>query len=205
LHSISKEIFLKYRSIFIDAGVFKCYRGDSALTARIKVMLPETSTTSFSYVHTGDLCRYNKDGDIVYIGREDFRVKIYGQLVEPEVIEQIIMKATDLIDCCIVRKEQMEELNDEYLSCHLLVTSAVDSQNLIHQIEIYCRRHLPSFMVPVAWQVNSKFPLTPTGKIARKQLGKIKRMGNIDHTQNTYVAALFPFLTPFVYVSVDGM
>ncbi|CAF4023463.1 unnamed protein product, partial [Adineta steineri] len=140
--------------IFIDNGVFKCYRGDPILTSRTKVILPDISTTNSSYVRTGDLCRYNKDGDIVYAGREDFRVKIYGQLVEPEVIEQIVLKTTDLVKACIVRKEQMQEVNNEYLSCHLLVTSDVDSQDLIHQIEVYCRQHLPSFMVPVAWQIH---------------------------------------------------
>ncbi|CAF1177754.1 unnamed protein product [Adineta steineri] len=164
-------------------GVFKCYRGDPILTSRTKVILPDISTTNSSYVRTGDLCRYNKDGDIVYAGREDFRVKIYGQLVEPEVIEQIVLKTTDLVKACIVRKEQMQEVNNEYLSCHLLVTSDVDSQDLIHQIEVYCRQHLPSFMVPVAWQIHSEFPLTPSGKIARKQLGEIKPTNNIGHIQ----------------------
>lgn len=153
------------------------------LTARTKVTLPDISTVSSVYVRTGDLCRYNTDGDIVYVGRKDFRVKIYGQLVEPEVIEQIVLEASDLVNACVVRKEEMQELNNEYLSCHLLVTSAVDSRDLIHQIEVYCRQHLPTFMIPVAWQMHSEFPLTPTGKIARKQLGEIKRTNNIYHTQ----------------------
>ncbi|CAF4542426.1 unnamed protein product, partial [Didymodactylos carnosus] len=156
-------------------GVFKCYRGDAVLTGRTKVSLPNVSTTSHLYVRTGDLCRYNKDGDIVYVGRQDFRVKIYGQLLEPEVVEQIVMEASDLVNGCVVQKEEVKDSNDEYLSCHLLVTSAVDYRDLVHQVEVYCRQYLPSFMVPVAWQVHSKFPLTPSGKIARKELGKIQR------------------------------
>jgi acyl-coenzyme A synthetase/AMP-(fatty) acid ligase len=157
------------------------------LTARTKVILPDVSTTNTHYVRTGDLCRYNKDGNIVYVGRLDFRVKIYGQLVEPESIEQIVTKASNLIHSCIVRKEEIKESNDEYLSCHLLVTSAVDFRDLIHQIEVYCRQYLPSFMVPVAWQVHSQFPLTPTGKIARKQLGEIHRMDSAGRSHSGYV------------------
>ena len=152
--------------------------------------LPNVSTASNLYVLTGDLCQYDKDGNIIYVGRKDFRVKIYGQLVEPEAVEKIVIAASDLIKDCVVRKEEVMDSNDEYLSCHLLVKSVIDSEVLIKQIEDYCRQNLPVFMVPVAWKIHSQFPLSPTGKIARKQLGEIPRISSIGQKPDEYVMTL---------------
>ena len=155
------------------------------------MLLPNVSTASPLCVLTGDLCQYNKDGDIVYAGRKDFRVKIYGQYVEPESIEKIVITASDLVSDCVVRKEEVTDSNDEYLSCHLLVKSVVSSPTLVQQINNYCRQHLPTCFVPVAWQIHSQFPLSPTGKVARKQLGAIQRANGIGQMENEYVTAHF--------------
>lgn len=139
---------------------------------------------------TSDLARYDADKNLIFVGRDDFRIKIAGQLVVPEGIEAAIIRANEHVKACVVRKDNVS--NDangadgyEYLSCHVLAPDfdATKHNDLIRDLTAFCQQNFPSFMVPTAWKIYDLFPLLPTGKINRKQFDKLER---------TYISSLIP-------------
>lgn len=128
------------------------------------------------------MARYNADGDLVVIGREDFRVKIFGQLVVPEEIEEAVIRASEHVETCVVRKEtgmdsSSGDDDQEYLSCHVLAPSIPPENHIdfICHLEKFCRRNLASFMIPAAWKVYDTFSYLSTGKVDRNQFSKLQR------------------------------
>jgi len=66
------------------AGLASGYLGDAAKTAERFIHHPETHERLYC---TGDLGRYLSDGNIEFLGREDFQVKILGHRIELAEVE----------------------------------------------------------------------------------------------------------------------
>ncbi|HEX8282689.1 MAG TPA: amino acid adenylation domain-containing protein [Pyrinomonadaceae bacterium] len=65
-------------------GVARCYWKDEAKTRASFITHPRTGETLY---HTNDLGRYLPDGDIEFLGRDDFQVKIRGYRIETGEVE----------------------------------------------------------------------------------------------------------------------
>jgi acyl-CoA synthetase (AMP-forming)/AMP-acid ligase II len=117
------------------------------------------------YVKTGDLARYNARGELVYVGRAEFEIKLCGQRVETSITENAIMNwSPSKISNCLVTKIPK--------SSDLLVAYIVSNDSKLNTEEIrdYCDKLLPQYMVPSYFVVLDKFPLNFNGNIDRKQL-----------------------------------
>lgn len=117
------------------------------------------------YIRTGDLARYNVRGELVYVQRIDFQIKIRGQRVETTEIENTIINwSTDKISNCLVTKASH---NEDLLVAYIVSN---DLQLETDNIRDYCNRHMPQYMVPSYYVVLDKFPLNSNLKVDRKQL-----------------------------------
>lgn len=110
---------------------------------------------------TGDLCRWNEDGQLEFFGRKDFQVKLRGYRIELAEIETVALKM-DVVEQTVA---EVREINGaEHLvlfvvwRCGALTTSIKPLGNL------------PSYMQPSYIIQLDKLPLTPSGKIDRKAL-----------------------------------
>ena len=117
------------------------------------------------YIKTGDLARYNTRGELVYVGRTDFQIKINGQRVETSEIENTIINwCPSKISNCLVTKTPP---NDNLLVAYIISN---DLELDTEEIRNYCNKHLRQYMIPSYFIVLNKFPLNANGKIDRKQL-----------------------------------
>ncbi|MGZ6503233.1 MAG: non-ribosomal peptide synthetase, partial [Tumebacillaceae bacterium] len=71
---------------------------------------------------TGDLARFLPDGNVQYMGRLDYQVKIRGQRVEMGEIEEVLMQQTDVRDAVAVVREDVP--GDQRLVAYLVVHEA---------------------------------------------------------------------------------
>ena len=114
---------------------------------------------------SGDLARWTSSGDIEYIGRNDFQIKIRGLRVELEEINNAIKKLDGISNCVtIVRK-----INNIDTICSFVVSKNKEPE----QIKKELNKHLPHYMIPTHIVILDKLPLTPNGKIDNKNLPKI--------------------------------
>ncbi|CAF3827398.1 unnamed protein product [Rotaria sp. Silwood1] len=148
-------------------GVFAGYYGRPDLTAQVLIDINGEQC----YL-TGDLGRLDIDsGELFFIGRRDFQVKLRGQRIELFAIELVILRSSSKIINCVVMKEDSED--DSYLAAYIQVEQHIDNNTFLDEIIVSCRAQLPSYMIPSKWFLVPKLPLNASGKIDRKRLRQI--------------------------------
>ena len=116
--------------------------------------------------HTGDLCRWNEDGQIEYMGRIDTQVKLRGFRIELGEIESKALNIEGIRQAAAeVRKVQ----GNEHLVLYYTVVegSSIDSDSITAALKA---SSLADYMVPDAYMQMDVMPMTPNGKINRKAL-----------------------------------
>ncbi|EEY22270.1 HC-toxin synthetase [Verticillium alfalfae VaMs.102] len=139
---------------------------------------------------TGDLVRYQSDGNLTYIGRKDTQVKLRGQRVEledvehhalasvpgaKEVVVEVITPSGEgggqqLLAAFVLLIHQDHTKNDGFRTQGGAGVSAL-SGTLV--IEDSLSQRLPNYMVPTVWFAIDAMPLTLAGKTDRRKLREI--------------------------------
>ncbi|KAL6596797.1 acetyl-CoA synthetase-like protein [Neocallimastix californiae] len=119
---------------------------------------------------TGDLGKWNEEGEIDIIGRMDFQVKIHGQRIELGEIENTIKEIKGVEYVVVIDKTK--ENGDKYLICYYYNNGKEIDGNVIRE---YCKKKLPRYMVPHYYKKISKLPLTSNGKLDRKALPELSK------------------------------
>ncbi|MGE5325043.1 MAG: amino acid adenylation domain-containing protein [Actinomycetota bacterium] len=143
------------------------YLGRPALTAKRFVPDPFSSAPGARMYKTGDLVRYAASGDIEFIGRNDFQIKIRGMRVELAEIEMELRQHPSVREV-VVTVRQDDRTNEKTLAAYLVPKpeAAINSIQLRESL----RERLPEHMVPTHFTVLQDFPLTRSGKINRLAL-----------------------------------
>ena len=115
---------------------------------------------------TGDLVRMLPDGNIEYIGRNDFQVKIRGYRIELGEIENRIQGFQDfrMIEQAVVLVN--DKGDNKYLVGYFVAKEQVD----VEELRSYLSKQLPEYMVPTGLLQIEQMPLTVNGKLDRKAL-----------------------------------
>ena len=142
------------------------YYNDGAKTAASFIPDPYSNIPGSRMYRTGDIGRYNENGEIEFLGRADFQVKIRGFRIELGEIESELEKGEWVRDA-VVDVRQIDE-TDKRLVAWLTVKQGAnaDLESLRGQI----RETIPDYMYPSIWVILDELPLTPSGKIDRKAL-----------------------------------
>ncbi|CBL45103.1 Non-ribosomal peptide synthetase modules and related proteins [gamma proteobacterium HdN1] len=113
---------------------------------------------------TGDLCRQLPSGEIEYIGRKDFQVKVRGLRIELGEIEKALSETAETLHSQV--SDSLVIVRDEKLIAYIVAPETLDTASLRNGL----RARLPEYMVPNAIICLPKWPLTPNGKVDRKAL-----------------------------------
>ena len=117
---------------------------------------------------TGDLGRFNKDGNLEFLGRIDRQIKIRGQRLEVEEIESLLLKHPDVKEAVVAVEKNS---GSNIIGLHAFIVPAKTEIN-ISRIEDYLISRLPAYMIPSYYVLINNIPLTVTGKIDYKVLEK---------------------------------
>ena len=118
---------------------------------------------NIKYYKTGDLVKQNRNGNIEYIGREDFQVKIRGHRIELEEVIRSI-ETYEYVKRAVVKSILKNETS--YLIGYLISDHQINISNLFEHL----RSILPLFMVPSYIIQLPRFPETFNGKIDMNKL-----------------------------------
>jgi amino acid adenylation domain-containing protein len=166
-------------------GLSRGYLNNPELTAR-KFLSVFSMSSSFyrsymsymSYIiyRTGDMARWLPDGNIEFLGRMDFQVKISGYRVELGEIESHLLKHPSIKEVAVVAKESGE---NKYLCAYFVFKKDRENTEVTEIIE-YLKGELPDYMIPSYFASLENMPLTPGGKIDRKALKSFDTDGLTD-------------------------
>ncbi|MEG4517833.1 MULTISPECIES: amino acid adenylation domain-containing protein [unclassified Microcoleus] len=116
---------------------------------------------------TGDLGRFLPDGNIEFLGREDFRIKIRGYRIEAGEIE-VALNQHPAVRSCVVTAF------GEQHSQKRLIAYVVPQQNNAApetcELRQFLSQKLPEYMLPSAFVMLEALPLSANGKVDRKAL-----------------------------------
>ncbi|NEO94893.1 MAG: amino acid adenylation domain-containing protein, partial [Moorea sp. SIO3G5] len=155
---------------------------------------------------TGDLGRYLPDGNIEFLGREDFQVKINGYRVElgeievalkqyPGIKEAIVTTIGDspqskrlvayavpkeksvIKDYSLVDGNQTEDKDE-------VIQPDQELNYIAEQLRKHLVQKLPEYMVPTDYLILEVLPLSANGKVDRKRLPKPQRQTIAETTQH---------------------
>jgi acyl carrier protein len=114
---------------------------------------------------TGDLCRYLPDGNIEYLGRNDFQVKIRGFRIEVGEIESVLGRHPAVHEVVVLARE--DDPGNKRLIAYLVAKQPAPG---IDELRDFLKQKLPDYMVPAAFVILDAFPLTFSGKVDRRAL-----------------------------------
>lgn len=120
-------------------------------------------------VWSGDTVTMDEEGFLYFVGRADEQIKTSGYRVSSTEVEEVIFASG------LVREVAVLAIPDQTLGQAIVAfVQPVDesSATLEDELRSYCKKALPSFMVPQQIILVSALPKTPNGKIDRKQLAE---------------------------------
>lgn len=118
---------------------------------------------------TGDLVRLLPSGVIEFVGRKDSQIKVRGFRIELGEIEAVLGNQSKIQEAVILAKKMADGNNS--LFAYYTVTRGMQIEQ--SEIREYLASSLPEYMVPERLIEVQEMPLSPTGKIDRKQLATI--------------------------------
>jgi D-alanine--poly(phosphoribitol) ligase subunit 1 len=118
------------------------------------------------FYRTGDLCKMDDEGDILYIGRMDFQIKVNGFRVELSEIEFQAKKYLGKTNAVAVAYEN----ENGSTAIGLAIESEIFNTEALKGQFI---KTLPSYMIPNRIVFTNSFPLNVNGKTDRKELKKM--------------------------------
>lgn len=114
-------------------------------------------------LRTGDLARYDEDGNLVFVSRKDFQIKHMGRRIELGEIESVADKLTEIQRCCCLYDEKRKMIK---LFCELIPGCDWDGK----AVQSAMRGRISDYMLPNRVIILDSMPLNANGKINRTQL-----------------------------------
>ncbi|MGA7106464.1 MAG: non-ribosomal peptide synthetase [Terracidiphilus sp.] len=148
-------------------GVARGYWNRPELTAARFLAIPPLCDSRL--YRTGDLARYRPNGDIEFLGRADYQIKLRGHRIEPGEIEAALEECSGIRRAVVVVREDRE--GDKRLVAYL--AGETQSAEGLADLRRALEAKLPEFMIPSHLVFLPELPLTDNGKIDRNALLKL--------------------------------
>jgi len=137
------------------------------LTAARFVPNPFSEVPGDRLYRSGDRVRYRENGDIEFLSRVDDQIKIRGFRIELGEIEALLQRHPAVQEVAVVVRELTA--NDKRLVAYV-VPRHDGSERPMEELQDYLRAELPEYMVPSAFVMLARLPLSPNGKVDRAAL-----------------------------------
>jgi acyl carrier protein len=145
------------------AGVARGYLNRTDLTAQRFIAHPFGAGRLY---RSGDLVRFQPDGNLEFLGRADNQVKIRGFRIELEEIEEAIRSHDTVTDAVVSVLEDAD--GDKRLCAYVVFDGPSDCD--ISDLRSFLKSKLPPHMVPGIFTRLDSLPLTSNGKVDRRAL-----------------------------------
>jgi amino acid adenylation domain-containing protein len=145
-------------------GVGRGYLKNPQLTTLVFVADPFAAKAGSRLYKTGDKARYLKDGNIEFLGRIDDQVKIRGFRIELGEIEAVLVQHACVVEAVVIARE------DTPTNRHIVAYIVSKQHITASELRTFLKEKLPNYMLPSAFVMLEKIPLTPNGKVDRRAL-----------------------------------
>ncbi len=152
------------------AGLARGYLNRPELTQKKFISHPfkdlQLNTKVERLYKTGDLARYREDGNIEFLGRIDYQVKIRGNRIELGEIEALLQQHPQVRETVVVARK--DTINNFHLIAYLV--NRENAKPSVEELRGFLKQKLPEYMLPSTFVMLDDLPLTANGKIDRRAL-----------------------------------
>ena len=151
----------------IAGSVADCYLNRPEESAEVFVPNPFREKDGHPIMlKTGDMVKRLKDGNILYLNRKDWLLKINGRRVEPGEIEAALRKIPGITEAVVTGYTDTEN----YISLAAYYVSGRSYKK--EELQAALREVLPEYMIPRYFVPLERMPVNANGKLDRKALPK---------------------------------
>jgi amino acid adenylation domain-containing protein len=147
-------------------GLARGYLGMDDVTQRKFIPDPFAGSSEARMYKTGDLARYQSDGNIECLGRTDFQVKIRGFRIELNEIEAVLCEHADVHEAVVTVGERSS--GHRFLIAYVVPAPASTLRE--EQLRSLLKQKLPDYMLPARYEFLSSLPRTANRKVDRNAL-----------------------------------
>jgi acyl-coenzyme A synthetase/AMP-(fatty) acid ligase len=151
-------------------SLFNGYWKDEAATARALIPNPLRTHSGETVFRSGDLASAGNSGEFYFHGRKDLQIKLNGNRIEPEEIENWLLALEG------VRHASVLLITEDGTPQLTAFVEADPGRVSAGMLRAHCARKLPRYMLPSAFVVLDRLPIQSTGKVDRAAL---RRMGGL--------------------------
>jgi len=147
-------------------GLARGYLNRPDLTAQKFIRDPFSEAPGARLYKTGDLARFLPNGNIEYLGRMDYQIKLRGFRIELGEIEAVLGECAGVLQAVVVVRE--DNPGDKRLIAYLIAAPGklLEVENLRREV----KDKVPEYMVPSRFVLLENLPMTTSGKVDRKAL-----------------------------------
>ena len=146
-------------------GVARGYLNRDDLSSERFIPNPFADRSGQRLYKTGDLARYWPDGQVECLGRIDDQVKVRGFRIELGEVESVLRQHSTIADALVTARD--DNFGEKRLIAYIISKNGPPSTAMLRE---FIQTRLPAYMVPAQFVPLKQFPLTPNGKIDRRQL-----------------------------------
>jgi amino acid adenylation domain-containing protein len=157
------ELFVRGPTVMLG------YWGLDEKTAEMLVDSPLHSSYRQKVYRTGDIVRVEPDGNYRFLGRRDHMVKSRGYRIELGEIEQTIYQDERIKEAVVIA------IPDEEIGARLKAVVVAHPGQTVTRSELqgFCLKRLPRYMVPEDFIFEAELPRTSTGKADRQAVQQL--------------------------------
>jgi amino acid adenylation domain-containing protein len=163
-------------------GLARGYLRRPELTAEKFVPHPYSAEPGARLYRSGDLVRYQSDGNIEFLRRMDQQVKVRGFRVELGEIESLLNQYWAIVESVVIAAK--DPSGEARLIAYVVPEEGVEPTS--SEMWTFLQEKLPSYMLPSAFVTLKEFPLTPNGKLDRRALPLPDQIA--DEVSATFIA-----------------
>jgi len=135
------------------------YFADPERTAKAFVQNPLNTLYPETIYRTGDIGKYNPEGELLFLGRKDHQIKHMGHRIELGEIEAAAVSCHPVRTACCIFDEDRKKIILYYTG-----------DALAGEVTSLLKEKLPRYMLPNTIRKLDSMPMTPNGKMDRNRL-----------------------------------
>ncbi len=150
--------------IVVAGAIARGYLNRPGMTAA--AFVPDSAGTGGRRYRTGDSGRFLANGDLVFLGRNDNQIQLYGHRIELDAIAAGLLTHPDILNAVVLASDSRAVQR----SLKAFIVTADDVRLSVDAVKSHLRHCLPDVMVPAHIVFLEALPLNAAGKVDRRAL-----------------------------------